>query len=229
MLASPAPKGDRAVLEDTTGRRGRWMRRLGRTATLLVFGWLVVLALGGLGLTPVADLPFAEVLRPSKGPEPLAAVPKPRRPSSEDLRPALPFARVTTTPTGTVAQSRPARPERPAQNRSARRFAVKTRPRAPRVTRQTIVPPARLEPAPVPRTTTAPPGQTRTASRGRSAQAPGHSADPLPGQSTSPPAQATTSPGRSSTAPGQAKKTTPTTTTETVTTTTPGPKGPKKP
>jgi hypothetical protein len=231
MLTSPAPSGDRAVLEDATGRRGRWMRRLGRTAALLVFGWLVVLVVGGLGLTPVANLPFAEVLRPSQGPEPLAVVPKPRRPSSDDLRAAQPSARVTTTPTETVAVSTPARPIRPAQSQNTRRF-VRTAPhRARRVTRQIVSPPARAQPArpALPTgTTTAPPGQTRTASRGRSAQAPGHSDAPPPGQSASPPGQATTSPGQSASAPGQAKKTAATTTT-TETVTTPGPKGPKKP
>jgi hypothetical protein len=228
MPVSPARRGDRAVLEDATGRRGRWMRRLGRVTTLLVFGWLAVLVLGGLGLAPVADLPFAEALRPSNGPEPLAAAPKPRRPTSDDLRPALPAAtaRVTTTPAETVAASTPARAPRPAQSRSSvRRFVPKARGRARRVTRQTISTPARVRPAPLTvTTTTAPPGQTRTAPRGQSAQAPGHSGDPAPGQSTSPPGQAATSPGRSATAPGQATKTT-----ETVTTPTPAPKGPQKP
>src|SRR5688572_17759895 len=123
MLTSPAPSGDRAVLEDATGRRGRWMRRLGRTATVLVFGWLVVLLLGGLGLTPVADLPFAEVLRPSKGPEPLAAVPQPRKPSSEDLRPASPTAPPTTAPTRAAVVSPPTRSIRSGPSRKVRRFA----------------------------------------------------------------------------------------------------------
>lgn len=229
MLASPAPKGDRAVLEDTTGRRGRWMRRLGRTATLLVFGWLVVLSLGGLGLTPVADLPFAEVLRPSKGPEPLAAVPKPRQPSSEDLRPALPTATVNTTPSSAAAVSPPTRSLRPRPSPQTRRFAPEVRSSARRARSPRVTRPTRVQPAPLPAVTRAPPGRTRTALPGRSGLAPGHSGGQAPGQSTSPPAQATTSPGRSASAPGQARKTTTTTTAETVPATTPGPKGPKKP
>jgi hypothetical protein len=231
MLTSPAPSGDRAVLEDATGRRGRWMRRLGRTAALLVFGWLVVLLVGGLGLTPVANLPFAEVLRPSQGPEPLAASPKPQRPPADDLRPARPVATPTTAPTVTRNASPPARSIRPRRPiRLARPIAAKSAGSARRAPRRTIVTPARVEPAPLP--TAAPPAQTRTASRGRSAQAPGHSASPPPGQAEAAPGHAIVTPGRSSSAPGHVKKAPPVTTTTAPEATTPathGPKEPKKP
>jgi hypothetical protein len=212
MLASPAPRGDRAVLEDATGRRGRWMRRLGRTATLLVFCWLVVLLVGGLGLTPVANLPLAEVLRPSQGPEPLAGVPKPRRPPADDLRPARPVATPTTTPAEPAVVSLPAPSTRSRPIRRVRRLTPTARGNTRRAPPRTVAPPARLEPAPLP--TNTPPGRTRTASPGRSGQAPAH-------------AETGTSPGRSASAPGQVNRTTSTTTT-TVTETTAGPKGPKK-
>jgi hypothetical protein len=236
MLATPPPRGDRAVLEDVTGRRSRWMRRLGRTATLLAFGWLSVLLLGGLGLTPVADLPFAEVLRPSKGPEPLAAVPKARRPSAEDLRPALPVeTRTTARPRRTVA-SPPAPSIRARPSGEARRFVREARVNARRAPTRQIGLPVRVQPPPLATTTKTPPGQTRTAPSGRSALAPGHAASQPPGQSASAPGQSGTSPGRSASAPGQVKKTTTTTTTTatantTTTVTTPlhGPKGPKNP
>src|ERR687896_1689765 len=88
MLESSAPSGDRAVLEDLTGRRGRLMRRLGRTLTVLLLAWLVVLVGGGLGLTPVANLPLGDVLRPPQGPVPLAVLPKPKEAAAADLGPA---------------------------------------------------------------------------------------------------------------------------------------------
>jgi hypothetical protein len=237
MRASPAPDGDRAVLEDATGRRGRWMRRLGRASALLVFGWLVVLLLGGLGLTPVADLRFADVLRPSKGPEPLAAAPKPVRPPPEDLRPARPVATTTTAPAATralIPRSSGAQPIR-----IARPVASRARRSPRRTPKPTIVPPARVEPAPLPTTTAppspAPPGRSAVApghsgappsappppvSSGRSSEAPGHSGGPPPGQPETTPGPPTTTPGRSASAPGQVAKTeTPTTTTVVPTTT----------
>jgi hypothetical protein len=224
MLASPEPGSERAVLEDATGRRGRWMRRVGRSATLLIFGWLVVLLLGGLGLTPVANLPLAGTLRPSEGPEPLAAVPKPRKPSPADLQPAEPVATRTTAPKESPAVSAPARSARPEPVRPQRRFTPKEPGRARGPTR-TVARPTPVRPAPSATTTTGPPGQTVTAARGRSAQAPGRSGSEPPGQTT-------TNPGRSATAPGQVRKTITTTTTVTTTetvTTTHGPKGPKNP
>jgi hypothetical protein len=223
MLASPEPGSDRAVLEDATGRRGRWMRRAGRTATLLVFAWLVVLLLGGLGLAPVANLPFAETLRPSKGPEPLAVVPKPRKPRPIDLQPAAPIATRAIAPNEASAALTPVRTSRTEPARRERRFAAKPRAGTRSAPRQTAVPQNPARPVP-PATTPIPPAPTPAASRGRSAQAPGHTGGPPPGQTA-------TSPGRIATAPGQVKKTTTTTTTvtTTVTTTTHGPKEPKKP
>ena len=217
MLASPAPEGDRAVLEDATGRRGRWMRRLGRTFALLVFGWLVVLLLGGLGLAPVADLPFAEALRPSKGPEPLATLPKPRKPPTRDLSPALPVA----TPTDVSAGAAPPSPSGAGRARSVRRVAPKPPRRARSAPQPAVTPPAPVRPVP--------PGRTRTAPPGRSAEAPGQTGATPPGQTKSPPGQTRTTPGRSASAPGQAKKTTTTTTTTAVTTTTRPGKPPKQP
>ena len=81
--------GGSAVLEDPTGRRARWLRRAGRCVFLLFLGWLLAIVLGGLGLMPIAGIPFAHVLRPSQGPPALAKLPQPRQPSASDLRPAV--------------------------------------------------------------------------------------------------------------------------------------------
>src|SRR5919106_1294872 len=108
MLASPAQSASRAILEDATGRRGRWMRRLGRTLSVLLVAWLFVLLVGGLGLTPVAGVPFADFLRPSEGPQELAAPPKPRKPTADDLRPARPLREpVVTSPSEAPIVSEP--------------------------------------------------------------------------------------------------------------------------
>jgi len=81
--------GGHAVLEDPTGRRARWFRRASRFVSLLFLAWLLVIVLGGLGLIPVAGIPFAHVLQPSQGPPKLAKLPQPRQPSASDLRPAV--------------------------------------------------------------------------------------------------------------------------------------------
>jgi len=78
------------ILEDETGRRARWLRRGGRVVFVVFLGWLLVIVLGGLGLTPIAGLPLTHVLRPSPGPAPVVKLPPPRQPSASDLRPAVP-------------------------------------------------------------------------------------------------------------------------------------------
>lgn len=226
MLEPSAARGERAVLEDATGRRGRWMRRLGRTLTVLLLAWLVVLVGGGLGLTPVANLPFGDALRPSKGPEPLRALPKPRKPPAEDLRPALPLRTATSRAPQTREAAATATPIRAPRTRSAgpvkRAKPVRRRP-APRQTVRVSAPPPNAPTSPgrsgaTPPTqgTVTPPGQAST-TPGRSAEAPGHSLTTAPGSSGVAPGQtATTMPGRSGSAPGRTK-------TETVTATTTAP------
>jgi hypothetical protein len=224
MLASPAPGGDPAVLEDTTGRRGRWMRRLGRTLSLLLVGWLVVLLVGGLGLTPVASLPFADILRPSQGPEELAAPPKPRRPSADDLRRARPLAsRPTVSATRRISQPPP--PTRAAPRR-ARTFTTQ-----PPVGRRSVPGQSVGGGVAAPTTTTttttgSATGSTTITAPGRSADAPGQTGEApglsvatAPGQSGSAPGDTGTTPGRSESAPGQAKQEA----TTTAATATPGP------
>ncbi|HEY5160313.1 MAG TPA: hypothetical protein VII83_04495, partial [Gaiellaceae bacterium] len=57
--------------------------------SLLFLVWFLAIVLGGLGLIPVAGIPFAHVLQPSQGPPALAKPPQPRQPSASDLRPAV--------------------------------------------------------------------------------------------------------------------------------------------
>ena len=82
--------GGQAVLEDPTGRRALWLRRVGRCVFLLFLGWLLAIVLGGLGLMPIAAIPFTHILRPSQGPPALVKLPQPRQPSRSDLQPAVP-------------------------------------------------------------------------------------------------------------------------------------------
>src|SRR5579859_1643561 len=99
-MAGTPEKTVSGVLEDESGRRARWLRRAGRVVFVVFLAWLLVIVLGGLGLTPIAGIPLTHVLRPSPGPPPVAKLPKPRPPSASDLRPAIPaaaFARAKTT------------------------------------------------------------------------------------------------------------------------------------
>lgn len=79
----------KAVLEDPTGRRAKWLRRAGRAVFLSFLAWLLAIVLGGLGLIPIATIPFTHLLRPT-GPPVLVKPPAPRQPSAADLRPAVP-------------------------------------------------------------------------------------------------------------------------------------------
>jgi hypothetical protein len=187
--------GGSAVLEDPTGMRARWMGRAGRVVFLLFLGWLLSIVLGGIGLMPVAGIPLTKVLRPSRGPPPLAKLPKPRTPSASDLRPAL----------------------------SAEVFAARTANAAQRAShvglraRKTI-PGARASHG---KSATAP-GKTKAtppvaAAHGRSPVAPGQTkknaaAGALHGKIATAPGKPTTTPapanGRSAAAPGQTKTTT---------------------
>ena len=100
--------GGSAVLEDPTGRRARWLRRAGRCVFLLFLAWLLAIVLGGLGLMPVAGIPFVHVLRPSQGPPVLAKLPQPQQPSASDLRPAV-SAKVFAATVGRAGQQAPGR------------------------------------------------------------------------------------------------------------------------
>jgi hypothetical protein len=178
--------GGFSVLEDPSGRRARWMRRAGRVVFIVFLGWLLAIALGGLGLAPVGGIPFTQSLRPSSGPAPLAKLPQPRQPSASDLRPAAPVA-AGTGAAGQQARLVPVRQH--GQSATAPGHANTTTVTVSHGRRATA------------------PGHTRkttTVSHGQSATAPGHA------KTTT--TTTTVSHGRSTTVPGHTKTTTTTTT-----------------
>jgi hypothetical protein len=179
-----------AVLEDPTGRRARWFRRVGRGVSLLFLAWLLAIVLGGLGLIPVAGIPFTHVLRPSQGPPVLAKLPQPRPPSASDLRPAV-SAKAFAATVGKSGQQAPG-------GSTASHGKSSTAPGQTKTSPSSTVTHGKSGTAP---------GQTKTSpsltvTRGKSSTAPGQT-------KTSP--SLTVTRGKSSTAPGQTK-TTPTAT-----------------
>jgi len=102
-LGTTVGGGGSPVLEDPTGRRARRFRRASRFVSLLFLAWLLAIVLGGLGLIPVAGIPFTHVLQPSQGPPKLAKLPQPRQPSASDLRPAV-SAKAFAAAVGTSGQ-----------------------------------------------------------------------------------------------------------------------------
>jgi hypothetical protein len=101
----------RRILEDASGRRLRGMRWVGRAVALVFLVWLTLVFLGGVGVGPVARLPFGAILRPSVAPPKLKAPLRPRPTPAADLVPA-----VAATPTAAARAGRRALP-------SARRAA----------------------------------------------------------------------------------------------------------
>jgi len=178
--------GGRAVLEDPTGRRARWYRRAGRFVSLLFLAWLLAIVLGGLGLMPVAGIPFAHTLRPSQGPPPLAKPPQPRQPSVSDLRPAV-SAKAFAATVGKGGQQTPGSSTVTHGKSATAPGQTKTNP-------STTVTHGKSATAP---------GQTKTnpsstVTHGKSATAPGQT-------KTNP--SSTVTQGKSATAPGQTKTT----------------------
>jgi hypothetical protein len=87
--AATSPTNSSSVLEDPTGRRRRWLRIAGRTVTVALVAWLLLLVLGGLGIVPSAWIPLDGALGP-----PRVAVlrhpPAVKPPSRAEARPARP-------------------------------------------------------------------------------------------------------------------------------------------
>jgi len=194
MRGTTARGAEAAVLEDASGRRARWMRRVGRVVFLLFLAWLVAIVLGGLGLTPVPGIPFTHSLRPSQGPPPLTRLPRPRPPSASDLRPALPAAALTPQgrhgrPAGKPVQARGRSSLAPGQG-GAPRGRSTTAPGHTKTSPSGVVPRGRSTTAPG-QTKTSPSGGTP---RGRSTTAPGQTkTSPSGSQPAAPPGRLRTS------------------------------------
>jgi len=176
--------GRRAVLEDPTGRRARRFRRASRFVSLLFLAWLLAIVLGGLGLIPVAGIPFTHVLQPSQGPPKLAKLPQPRQPSASDLRPAV-SAKAFAATVGTSGRPAPGS-STGSHGKSA------TAPGQTKTTSTTTVTHGKSGTAPGQTKTTS----TTTVTHGKSATAHGQT------KTTS---TTTVSHGKSATAPGQTK------------------------
>jgi hypothetical protein len=98
----------RRILEDASGRRLRAMRWVGRAVALVFLVWLVLVFLGGIGVGPVARLPFGKILRPTVGPPKLKAPLHPRPTPVADLVPALPATAAARGGVKPAAQAKPA-------------------------------------------------------------------------------------------------------------------------
>jgi hypothetical protein len=81
--------GGATTLEDPTGRRRSLMRLLGRAVAVVLGLWLAALLFAGLGVGPVASIPFAQVLHPNAAPPALPTTLEPKPPTAADLKPAL--------------------------------------------------------------------------------------------------------------------------------------------
>jgi hypothetical protein len=99
LRPAPAPNATpRRILEDASGNRRRWLRRVGRVVALCLGVWLLVVFLGGIGVGPAKHVPFGHLLRPSTGPPPLRQPLKVTPPAAADLIPALPAPKSQALP-----------------------------------------------------------------------------------------------------------------------------------
>ena len=194
--ATPAPAS--AVLEDPTGRRRRRLRIGGRIVALALSLWLVALVLGGVGLNPVAGVPFAHILRPASPPAPKKES-EPAQPTVADLQPALPAG----SPASAVAPqvTRPAATTTPAR-RTVRTPAAKQKPAAsPRsVAVHTLTPAVDGAPSAAPGRTTTHPNNGKGS--GSTTSTTTTTTTTTPGRSGGAPGQTGTAPGRSRTTTG---------------------------
>jgi hypothetical protein len=170
-----SPGGGSTTLEDPTGRRRRLMRLLGRAVAVVLGLWLAALLFAGLGVGPVASIPFAQVLHPNAAPPPLPTTLEPEPPTAADLKPALAAQAKLVAPAQTVSKL-PLATARPRRAR-ARTTPAKSFPHA----------------TPVPG-----PSSTRTSHASPTGQAHG-------GGNETTTTTTTTTPGRSGAAPGQSR------------------------
>ena len=180
--------GGTAVLEDPTGRRGRRLRLLSRLIAGVLTLWLVGLLLGGVGIAPVAGIPFGSLLRPPSAPPAATNLPHPIPPTVEDLQPALPAGATAT------AQARSALPS-PAnvngQAPSSTRGSTRTGSHSPHsVAVHTMTPAAGGNATPG-----TPPANAQVNN--------GQGKGPVKKTSTTTTTTTTTTPGRSGAAPGK--------------------------
>jgi hypothetical protein len=170
-----SPGGGSTTLEDPTGRRRSLMRLLGRAVAVVLGLWLAALLFAGLGVGPVANIPFAQIFHRNAAPPPLPTTLEPEPPTAADLKPALAAQAKLVAPAQTVSKL----PLATARPRRAR----------------TPTTPAKSFPhaTPVPG-----PSPTRTSHASPTGQAHG-------GGNGTTTTTTTTTPGRSGAAPGQSR------------------------
>jgi hypothetical protein len=173
-----SPGGGSTTLEDPTGRRRRLMRLLGRAVAVVLGLWLAALLFAGLGVGPVASIPFAQVLHPNAAPPPLPTTLEPKAPTAADLKPALAAQAKLVAPAVAPPQTVG---KLPLATAKPRRAGTRTTPgkAAPHV-----VPPG--------------PSPTRTSHASPTGQAHG-------GSNKTTTTTTTTTPGHSGAAPGQSR------------------------
>jgi hypothetical protein len=167
------------VLSDPTGRRRRRLAVVGRVVTTILVLWLFVLALGGLGLEPLAGLPLlgklgARDVGPPRLPQRVQAAADGHTTVAAPARAAHPPARAPSAPGSSTLTPRS----------NATRPRPRTRPATPRARPNTTA--VSAPPFAAPGSSTATGGQSSTA----------------PGQVRTPPGQTKTEAGPPTITPG---------------------------
>jgi hypothetical protein len=162
------------------------MRLLGRSVAVVLGLWLAALLFAGLGVGPLANIPFAHIFRPVSAPPALPTVLRPKPATPADLKPALPAAE----PRGGAPANRSATSVPPATAPSTTSPTKRPRTARPKTNPGKGTPPATS--APGNGTTKPSPASPTGQTHGK-----GHT------KTTTTTTPTATTPGRSLTAPGQ--------------------------
>jgi hypothetical protein len=186
-----SPDGGSTTLEDPSGLRRRVMRRTARAVALVLGLWLAALLFAGIGVGPLANIPFGHIVRPYTPPA-IPSVLHPRPPTAAELEPALPVAapRRGAPTQGSTGGATPAPALGKTRTNAARPGGAGHKP-SPRK----VAPPATAAPGRSP---------TRPSHASPTGQAHGNGKNTTTTTSTTP-TTTTTTPGRSGIAPGQAR------------------------
>jgi len=189
-----APRGEtvssagRSILEDPRGRRKRIVAVAGAIATALFVCWLVAITLGGVGLSPLPNLPVPGLSKSDEGPAPLTRDQAEMRVADPAPPAALP---ATVTPVHAAAGSgRKVLNRKAATKRQSASVIANERVRTPNA-------PATEQPGNSGDTPAATRRQPTTESTTTTTDT------TAPGRSDTAPGQTGTTPGRSDTAPGR--------------------------
>ena len=176
------PSGESTILEDPTGRRRRLMRLAGRAVAVILSLWLAALLFAGIGVGPLANIPFARIVHPSAALPALPTSLRPTPPTAADLKPARPAKQIA----GLLTSAPPVANAQP-----------------PTTTGQGGTRPRTSPGKGAPQATTAPaPSSTRRSQASPTGQVRGGGKNTTSSSTTT---TTTTTPGRSGVAPGQSR------------------------